>query len=278
MPPVERLPVPRRKKISPFGKHGLLGDALVRHEPLGLLVELEAREHLLVADAAARIAVHDVDELRDRVLAVADDVTGHALGDRDELAVDDEHAVIEAGEEVLDDDAARVLARLLERGAHLVAVLQIERDAAAVVGVERLHDDRDSRGARRRVAAASAVAHDALARHRQAEVAEDAVGLLLVGGDLDGDVARLGGDRGLDALLVLAVTELHEAVVVEAHPRDVARLGGAHERARRRAELAALREVDELDELVCEVEAGPCALGLGLRRASGGDRRAGAGG
>ena len=147
-----------------------------------------------------------------------------------------------------------MLARLLERGADLVAVLEVERDAAPVVRVERLHDDRDIRAARPRAAAASAVRTTRWRGHGQAEVAEDAVRLFLVGGDLDGDVARLGRDRRLDALLVLAVAELHEAVVVQAQPRDVALLGGAHERAGRRAELTALREVDELDELGLEVE------------------------
>ena len=42
-------------------------------------------------------------------------------------------------------------------------------------------------------------------------VGEDAVGLLLVGSELDGDVTGLAGDRGLDALLVAAVAELDSA-------------------------------------------------------------------
>ena len=227
------------------GEHGVARGALVGHEALGLGVELDAREHLLVADAAARIAVHDRHELGDGALAVAHDVPGHALGHRHQLAADDEHAVVEPGEEVLDDHAAGVLAGLLEGGAHLVSGLQIERDAATVVRVERLDDDRipEALGSG---GGGLGGAHHALARHGQAELAEDAVRLLLVGGDLDRDVARLRGDGGLDALLVLAVTELHEAVVVEAHPGDVAGLGGADERAGGGPELTALREVDEL--------------------------------
>jgi hypothetical protein len=94
-----------------------------------------------------------------------------------------------------------------------------------------------------------------LARHGQAEVAEDAVGLLLVGRDLDRDVPRLRGDGRPDALLVAAVAELHERLVVEADPRDVAPLGGADQRARRRAELPALGEGDQLVERLLEVEA-----------------------
>ena len=71
-----------------------------------LRVELEPRQHLLVADAAARILVHDLDELRDRVLAVADDVPGRAAGRGDQFAVDDEQAVVVAFEEGLDDHRA----------------------------------------------------------------------------------------------------------------------------------------------------------------------------
>ena len=60
-----------------------------------------------MADAAARILVHDLDELGDRVLAVADDVAGRASRGGDELAVDDQQAVIVALEEGLDDHRAR---------------------------------------------------------------------------------------------------------------------------------------------------------------------------
>ena len=223
------------------------------HQARRLRVELEPRQHLLVADAAARVAVHDVDELFDRALAVADDVTGDALRDGDELAADDEHAVVEAGEECLDDDATRVFARFFERDFHIVVGLQVERHAAAVIGVERFDDDWPSEAV---CGADGAVgrANDVLARDRQAEVVEDVIRLFLVGGDRDRDVARLARDRRLNALLVFAVTELNERGVVQTEPRDFALLGRADERACRRAELASLREVDELAKLGLEVE------------------------
>jgi hypothetical protein len=84
----------------------------------------------------------------------------------------------------------------------------------------------------------------------------------------DRDVPGLAGDRGLDALLVLAVAELDQRVVVEAHPRDVAGLGGAHQRAGRRTELATLGQRDQLVELRAEVEAGlrPGAAALQVGR------------
>ena len=86
--------------------------------------------------------VHLVDQLLDRVLAVADDVARHALGDRDQLAVDHQHAVVVAGDEALDDDAPAVLPGDVEGGAHLLGGREVDRDAAAVVGVERLHHHR----------------------------------------------------------------------------------------------------------------------------------------
>ena len=58
-----------------------------------------------------------------------------------------------------------------------------------------------------------------------AQVAEQLVRLLLVGRELDRDVARLARHRGLDAALVLRVPHLDEAVAVEAQPRDAALLG-----------------------------------------------------
>ena len=120
VPPVERLPVERRKTRSPVGRHALAGVALPRQHRLGLVVEGEPGEHLLVADAAPRILVHFLHQLLDGVHAVAHHVARHPLGDRDQLAVDHQHPVVVAGDEALDDDAAAVLPRHLERRAHLV--------------------------------------------------------------------------------------------------------------------------------------------------------------
>ena len=150
--------------------------------------------------------------------------------------------------------------------------LQVERDAAAVVGVERLDDDGIAEALGGASPRASAVrttrwrgtGRPSSPRMRLVSSLSEAISTAMW------RVSRR--DRGLDALLVLAVAELDEAVVVEAHPRDVARLGGAHERARRRAELAPLREVDELDELGREVERGGAAR---IALASRGRRSAG---
>jgi len=52
----------------------------------GSRVEFEPRQYLLVADSATRILVHPFDELRNRVLAVANDVPRRAPRRGDELA------------------------------------------------------------------------------------------------------------------------------------------------------------------------------------------------
>ena len=67
-----------------------------------LTVDRDAGEDLLVTDAAPRIAVRDVDQLLDRVLAIADDMRRNALGHRDDLVVDDQDAVVEPFDEALD--------------------------------------------------------------------------------------------------------------------------------------------------------------------------------
>ena len=163
----------------------------------------------------------------------------------DELAVDDQQAVIVALEEALDDHRPRVLAGDGVAAAHVLVAGEADGDAAAMVAVVGLGDDRVAdppSGAQ----CLRLALHQFLARHRQSQCGQDLVGLFLVARQLDGDVRRAAGDRGLDALLVLAVAELHQRLVIEPHPGDVARLRGPDQRGGRRAERAPLREADEL--------------------------------
>ncbi len=114
-----------------------------------LVIELQARQHFFVADAATRILVDDIHQLFDGVLAVADDVAGFALGGGDELAVDDEQAVVVAFDVALDDHRAPVLPGLLERDFDFFGGLEIDRHAAAVVPRQRLEHHREPDSLRR---------------------------------------------------------------------------------------------------------------------------------
>ena len=74
---------------------------------IAAVVDPDPRQHLLVADPATGVLVRDLDELAHGVLAVADHVRRHPLGDRDHPAADHEHPVVAARDEGLDDHAAR---------------------------------------------------------------------------------------------------------------------------------------------------------------------------
>ncbi len=206
-----------------------------------------------MAHAAARIAVDDVNQFLNGVHAIAHHMAGHALGHCHRLPVDDEHTIVVAGDELLDDDITTMLLRLLEGQAHLGLAPQIERDPAAVAGVQRFDHHREPdvvRGRGRRVF----LAHDALARHRDADIVEQARGQLLVLRNVHGNVARLARHRGLDALLVFAMPELDQAAFVEANPRDVAHLRGLDQAARGWPQRDAIGQARQLFQFQGEVE------------------------
>ncbi len=101
------------------------------------MIELEARQDFFMADAAPRILVHDVDELLDRVLAVTDDMTGHALRRGHQFAVHDQQSVVIPFEITLDDDVASVFPRFLERNLDFFGCLEIDRHATPVIAGQR---------------------------------------------------------------------------------------------------------------------------------------------
>ena len=105
--------------------------------------------------------------------------------------------------------------------------------------------------------------HELLPRDGQAQRREDLVRFFLVAREFDGDVRRAARDGGLDALLVVAMAELHQRLVVQPQPRDAARFGRAHERRGGRPQRTPLRETDEL---VARLGPAP-ALGHGVGRA-----------
>ena len=150
MRPIDRRPAGRHvageRELDPLAlrRHAVELEALRLHQGLGGRVELDPRQHLLVADAAAWVRIRSLHELADGALAVADDGGRHALGDRRDLAADDEAAVVVAGHERLDHEvAAAALAPCsLEGGPDLVVRAQVQVHATPVIAVERLDDAR----------------------------------------------------------------------------------------------------------------------------------------
>ncbi len=87
-------------------QHVVEAEALGANQRLGRLVDPDPGQHSLVPDAAARIGVGDVDQLPNGVLAVAGHGGRDPLGDRCDLAADDQAAVVVAGHVGLHDHIA----------------------------------------------------------------------------------------------------------------------------------------------------------------------------
>src|SRR4029450_9350604 len=97
-----------------------------------------------MADASPGVGVGDLDELRDGMRSVADDVGGHPLGDCLHPTADDETPVVPSDHEGLDENAASLglAARDLEGLLDLARGVEIQAYPSSVVPVERLDHDR----------------------------------------------------------------------------------------------------------------------------------------
>ncbi|MDQ1131542.1 hypothetical protein QE386_000137 [Pseudoxanthomonas winnipegensis] len=87
----------------------------------------------------------------------------------------------------------------------------------------------------------------ALLRHRQPQSGQQMIGGLLVAGQLDRQMRRAPGQRGLDALLIVAVAELDQRMGVQPQPRNAARLRRRDQRGGGRAQCAPLGIEDVVD-------------------------------
>ncbi len=175
------------------------------------LVDRDAREHLFVADAATRIGIRELHQLTDRLLAVADDVSRHPLGDGHDAFVDDEDAIVPAGDEPLDQHQAipAFAGGGREAVPHGVFRGKVQADTPAVIAVERFEHDRvaDPPGGGDRLV--DGTGHLPSWR-RHADVLEEPVRQVFVAGDGVGNVGGGRGDRRPDPLLVTTVTELND--------------------------------------------------------------------
>ena len=158
---------------------------------------------------AAWILIHDVDQLHHRARAIAHHMSWRAPRRRDQFAIDHQQPMIIALEKGLNDDRTRMFAGNEKALGNFGFRGQPYGNAAPMIAVIGLGDDRKtdpSRGARCLLFAA----YQFLLRYRQAESGENLVGFFLIAGQLHGDVRRAAGHRRLDALLILAVAELHQ--------------------------------------------------------------------
>ena len=142
--------------------------------------------------------------------------------------------------------------RLFKGHGHILGSADADGDTAAVVAAQRFDHYRiaDALGRPDRI---RGFVDQSLLRHRQTQITQQRVGLLLVRGQIDRDVARVTGRRRLDPPLVLAVTKLHQAVAVEPDPRHAAFFRRLHQRAGAGPERAVLRVTDKAVALLRKI-------------------------
>jgi hypothetical protein len=216
-------------------QHRIERVARLLQQTVRLMADLNAGEHLLMADATARIAIDDLDQFADGVHTITHHMRGHPLGYRHHFAVDHQHAEVVALQERLDDHRARELAGDLVTPAHLLRAHQADRDAAPVAHIERLGDQRVAQFFGGGDGLIGAAHHD-VSRHWNAHIAQQFDRQLLIAGRLHGDIAGFAADRGADALLILAPAQLHQAVCIEPNGGDIAATGLIDDRGGGRAE------------------------------------------
>ena len=230
--------------VDTGSRNGRRRQTTFRQQRERLMIELDLRQHLLVPDPPARIGIHRGHQFRNGVHAVARHLARLALRYRNELAIHHQHAVVMPHDEAFNDHAARVLLRLGEPRGDLVRIGERDGHTTPMISVVRLGDHGKSHPLGGRHCALGSL-DQLLLRHRQSQARKDAVGLLLVARKLHGHVRCATGYGGLDALLVAAIAQLDQTLVIETKPWDASLLGGMHDARRTRAQCTALRIANE---------------------------------
>ena len=125
----------RRSQVNDFafGRNRVLVVAELRQQSFCLVVELQARQHFLVTNAATRILVHNCNETLNRRLSITNNMTRYAFGRSNQFAVNDEQAMIESFDIAFDDDRIAMLARLRKTGLNLLGRTQVDRNATSMI-------------------------------------------------------------------------------------------------------------------------------------------------
>ncbi len=203
--------------------------------------------------AAARVGVDQGHQLAHAGLAVADHHRRVAPRGGHEVLADHQQAEIAARQIALDHDVVAKARGVGVAGDHLLARAQVHRHALALVAVTRLDDHRQADFQRRRPGVLGA-GHRAPQRHRHASGVEQLLGQVLVLRDGFGDGAGRIQFGGLDAPLLAAPAELHQASLRQAPVRDAARRGGLHDGAGGGAEADLLVQLGQALECGLQVE------------------------
>ena len=223
------------------GRDAVAGKALAFEFDLGGGVDADDRQRVEFGFAAARVGVDlAVDQLLDGGFAVAADRDQVAAVGGDELAANDQQAVLDTLDRAFDEDAGAFLGGNRVGLAHRFRGHQVDEHATPVIAVGRFDDDRvaDVFGG---VDGIVGVIDFAAFGDRHADRGNQFLGQVLIARNGLGDGAGGVSLGRPDATHRGAVAELDQVAVVEqADVRDLARFGGIDDGRGRRAEILAV--------------------------------------
>ena len=231
-----------------FGGQVLLAQAVERN-----VVEPDLGQRRGMAIAALGVLVDDLDQFAHGVRSVADHQRRIAARGGHQLVTDHQEAVVDAGQEALDQDFLAVMARIAVAGHDLFARLDVDGHALALVAVERLDHDRPAEFLRCQPGV-FLVLDRAAQRHRHASRVQQLLGQVLVLGDAFGDRAGAVDLGGLDAALLAAPAELDQAALGQATVGNAACDCGVDDGAGRRAESHVLVGLAQASDGLDQVE------------------------
>jgi hypothetical protein len=136
---------------------------------------------------------------------------------------------------------------------HLLIGLDPDADAVALPSRQRLHHERSPELVQRRDRF-SRRSHNLAFGHRNARAAQQRLCVFLVLHQFDCRRARAIRHRGLNETPVLSITQLHEAFVALASPRDVSSFRRFDNCARARPELSVRRDLFCFPDLFADGE------------------------
>ena len=244
-------------------RHRIRREVLRRQARLGDGVDADLGERGAVALAAARVLVDLGHQLAHGVLAVADDQRRIAPGGGHQLVAHHQQAEVVAGQVALDHHGA-VACGLGVGDVEMGAVDDADGDALALVAVLRLHHHGQA-DVLRGGPGVFQVGDRATQRHRHAGRVQQLLGQVLVLGDGFGDGAGAIHLGGLDAALLTAPAELHQAAPRQALDGDAALQGGVDDGAGGRAQALVLVQLVQLGQHGGDVERLACGGGATQR-------------